>query len=135
MLPKMYNRSMPITQKRSFGNIGEKIAARYLKNKGYEIIETNYQNNSGRRLGEIDIIAREKGTLVFVEVKTREMQKYQNTLPEENITYGKLRKLAKIASVYLRQKRDFREDYRFDAISVWLDLKRKKAKIKHIISL
>jgi putative endonuclease len=123
---------MAISQKRSFGDIGEKTAAKYLKNKGYEIIETNYQNKFGRRIGEIDIIAKDKGEIVFVEVKTREMQKYLNTLPEENITYGKLAKLAKIANIYLKSKSLENSDFRFDAISVWLDLDNKLAKIKHI---
>jgi putative endonuclease len=123
---------MAITAKRNFGDLGEKTAARYLKNKGYEIIETNYQNSFGRRLGEIDIIAKDKDEFVFVEVKTREMKKYADTLPEENITRGKLRKMAKIASAYLRQNGYFKENYRFDAISVWLDMDAKTAKIKHI---
>lgn len=120
------------SKKRNFGDIGEKTAARYLKNKGYEIIEVNYQNKLGRRLGEIDIIARDKKEIVFIEVKTREMKKYQNTLPEENITYGKLHKLSKVANLYLREKYLEKCDFRFDAISVWLDLEEKKAKIKHI---
>lgn len=123
---------MTITQKRSFGDKGERIAVRYLTNKGYEIIGTNYQNTLGRRLGEIDIIAKDKDELVFVEVKTREMKKYQDTLPEENITYGKLRKLGKIANLYLKQHCLEKIDYRFDAVSVWLDLGEKRAKIKHI---
>ena len=121
-----------ISKKRQFGNIGEKAAAKYLESKGYEIIGFNYQNSLGRRLGEIDIIAKFKNEIVFVEVKTREMQKYQNTLPEENITYAKLRKLSKIANLYLRQHCLERCDYRFNAISVWLDLDKKRARIKHI---
>lgn len=124
-----------ITPRRQFGDLGERAAAKYLKEKGYEIIETNFQNNLGRRLGEIDIIAKEKDELVFVEVKTREMEKYGATLPEENITSSKLHKLNKIAWAYLRQNRMNYEPYRFDAISVWLDLVQNKAKIKHISHL
>lgn len=120
------------SNKRNFGDIGERTAARYLKNKGYEIIGMNYQNSFGRRLGEIDIIAKDKNEIVFVEVKTREMKKYENTLPEENITRGKLRKLAKIGNSYLKQHNLYKCDYRFDAVSVWLDLDEKRAKIKHI---
>jgi putative endonuclease len=121
--------------KRKFGDIGEKAAARYLKDKGYEILGINFQNNSGRRLGEIDIIAKDKGEIVFVEVKTREIEKYGDTLPEENITRAKLHKLDKIAQVYLRQKGLDYADYRFDAVSVWLNLVEKTAKIKHISHL
>ena len=126
---------MTTLQKRNFGSIGEKLAAKYLRNKGYQIIETNYQNKSGIKIGEIDIIAKEKDELVFVEVKTREMKKYQNTLPEENITCRKIKKMNKIANVYLSKGVLDEVKFRFDAISVWLDLDNKKAKIKHIISL
>lgn len=124
-----------ITPKRNFGDLGEKLAANYLKDKGYAILDLNFQNNFGRRLGEIDIIARDGNELVFVEVKTRAMQKYAETLPEENITRLKLLRLEKIATAYIRLKQLDDLDYRFDAVSVWLDLKDKKAKIKHIKSL
>ena len=126
---------MTTTPKRNFGDLGEKLAARYLKEKGYVILDLNFQNNFGRRLGEIDIIARDGEELVFTEVKTREMNKYAETLPEENITHSKLLRLAKIADAYIRLKRLDNLDYRFDAISVWLDSVSKKAKIKHIQSL
>lgn len=126
---------MAISQKRGFGDIGEKAAAKYLEDKGYKIIAKNYKNTTGRILGEMDIIAKDKDEMVFVEVKTREMQKYKNTPPEENISYTKLRKMAKIANIYLRQNSLDNAPFRFDAISVWLDLEHKKCKIKHIISL
>jgi len=123
--------------KRNFGDLGEKLAAKYLENKGYKILDTNFQNNLGRRLGEIDIIARDtaRNELVFAEVKTRELKQYGDTLPEENITHGKLLRLSKIAGAYIRLKRLDDMDYRFDALSVWLDADSKKAKIKHIESL
>ncbi|MFA7319295.1 MAG: YraN family protein [Parcubacteria group bacterium] len=126
---------MTITQKRNFGDLGEKLAARYLKNKGYHILDTNFQNALGRRLGEIDIIAQDKQELVFAEVKTRELNKYIDTLPEENITRMKLLRMTKIAAAYIRLRKLEEMDYRFDALSVWLDLETKKAKIKHIESL
>jgi putative endonuclease len=121
--------------KTKFGNIGERAATKFLKSKGYEILGFNFQNSLGRRLGEIDIIAKEKEEIVFVEVKSREIKKYGNTLPEENITYSKLRKLDRIAWAYLRLHNLENTNYRFDAISVWLDLDAKTAKIKHISHL
>lgn len=135
MLIKAYNLNMAISKKRQFGDLGEKAAAKYLESLGYEILEFNYQNKFGRTLGEIDIIARDKKELVFVEVKTRNLNEYGRTLPEENITYSKLRKLEKIASVYLCHRRDKNIAYRFDAVSVWLDKNSKKAHIKHIPGL
>ena len=123
------------TFKRTFGDLGEKLSAKYLKEKGYKILDLNFQNASGRRLGEIDIVAKDGTCLVFAEVKTREMEKYSNTLPEENITHAKLLRLEKIASAYMRLKKMEDMDYRFDALSVWLDTAKKAAKIKHIKSL
>lgn len=121
----------------STGQIGEQIAANYLQNKNYIIMEMNFKNNFGRRLGEIDIIAKDKGAdeVVFVEVKTREFNKYKNTLPEENITYSKLRKLARIANAYLHKNNLQNTKYRFDAVSVWLDYETRNAKVKHIQSI
>jgi putative endonuclease len=124
-----------LSAKRQFGDLGEKAAAKYLRSLGYEIIAINFENDTGRKLGEIDIIARDKSILVFVEVKTRELGKYQNTLPEENITRKKLRNMEKTANLYLRQNKFFHLDYRFDAVSVWLDATNQKAKIKHISHL
>lgn len=128
---------MAITQKRKLGDLGERVAAKYLENKGYEILDRNFQNNSGRQLGEIDIIAKDakENEIVFVEVKTREYFKFKDTLPEENITYAKIRKLAKIAEAYLKIKNLLDENFRFDALSVWLDLRSKKAKVKHISNI
>ncbi len=117
------------------GKTGEDAATNFLKKLGYVILERNYQNNLGRRLGEIDIIAKENEELVFVEVKTRELARYKDTLPEENITRSKLHKLNKIASCYIRRHNLWNSPFRFDAVSVWLDLGSKKAKIKHIRSM
>lgn len=123
-----------MTDALGIGKLGEQVAAKFLKDNGYDIIEMNFKNNFGRRLGEIDIIAKDgvKNELVFVEVKTREYQKYKDTLPEENITHSKLRKLSRIASAYLNYKNLSDASYRFDAVSVWLDHNSKMAKIKHI---
>ncbi|PIP26969.1 MAG: YraN family protein [Candidatus Moranbacteria bacterium CG23_combo_of_CG06-09_8_20_14_all_39_10] len=123
-----------MSDKNSTGQTGEQVAANFLKNKGYEILDMNFENDSGRRLGEIDIVARDKqqDEIVFVEVKTREYNRYKDTLPEENINYQKLRKLAKIATVFLRERKMEDCDYRFDAISVWLDYTTRMAKIKHL---
>lgn len=118
--------------KRQFGDLGEEAAAKYLKNLDYELVQTNFENKTGRKMGEIDIIAKDKNTLVFVEVKTRELKKYQNTLPEENITWKKLRNMEKTANLYLRQNKLLDCNYRFDAVSVWLDPVSGETKIKHI---
>lgn len=128
---------MGLTYRKNTGNLGEKIAANFLKKKGWKIIELNYRNNFGRQIGEIDIIAKDYANkeIVFVEVKTRDNLKYSHTIPEENITPKKLRKLEKIANSYLQKNNLLMDNYRFDAISVWLDKTQNKARIKHISHL
>lgn len=126
-----------MNEKITTGQTGEQVAANFLKSKGYEILDMNFQNDSGHRLGEIDIVVKDlaQDELVFVEVKTREYHKYKDTLPEENIGYQKLRKLDKIATIYLRQHKMDNHTYRFDAVSVWLNFETRMAKIKHIQGL
>jgi len=58
---------MKLNEKRNFGNLGENIAVEYLKRNGYSIVCRNFYC----KMGEIDIIAKEKNEIVFVEVKTR----------------------------------------------------------------
>lgn len=115
----------------SLGKLGEKAAAKFLKQKGYKILETNFFNPRGKKLGEIDIIARKNGEIIFVEVKTR-LSNGKNILPEENITFKKLYHLNKIARFYIRSKNFWQFPYHFDAVSVWMSPDLKSAKIKHL---
>jgi putative endonuclease len=117
---------------KSTGAKGEEIASRFLMEKGYKIISRNFKNYKGRQLGEIDIIAEKNKEIIFVEVKTRNLEKYQETLPEENITFQKLHKLSKIANSYIKINNLWNHPYRFDAVSVWLSGDFKRFKIKHI---
>jgi putative endonuclease len=123
------------SKKISLGDAGEKIAAKYLKRKGYKILELNFCNSKGRRLGEIDIIARVDGVIVFAEVKTRKLSNSSDVLPEESINRKKLHKLNKIANFYLRKNNLLNSNYRFDAVSVWVDEGGKNAKVKHMESI
>ncbi len=77
------------------GRKGESVAREYLRRRGLSILTTNYRC----RLGEIDIIARDRGTLVFVEVRSRTASSFGT--PQETITYPKQRKLRQVAQVYL----------------------------------
>ncbi len=122
-------------KKLNLGQLGEKEAAKYLKKKDYKIVAFNFQNTQGKRVGEIDIIAKEKDQIVFVEVKTRELENYEHTLPEENITRQKLYKLQKIAQVYIDKNNLWDYSYRFDAVSVWISQDRENIKIKHLKSI
>ena len=117
---------------KSVGEKGEDVATRYLKQKGYKILEKNFKNDAGRRLGEIDIIAEKEGCIVFVEVKTRMEMLGDNPLPEENITPSKLYKLNKIAQYYIKIRDSLNTPYQFDAVSVQIDQDSGRIKIKHI---
>lgn len=99
-------------RRREIGIFGEKAAVRYLSDHGYAIIETNYRC----KLGEIDIIAREKETYVFIEVKTRSNASYGR--PAEAINFKKQSHLYKAAQMYIQSKRLFHYDFRFDAIEI-----------------
>lgn len=79
---------------RDFGYLGEKIASDYLEKKGFRLLEKNFRS----KFGEIDIIAIDQNTLVFVEVKARWSSEFG--LPEEAITSWKIRKIIKTADYY-----------------------------------
>lgn len=119
----------------SIGKRGEIAAEKYLKKIGYMILVRNFTNNSGKRLGEIDIIASDKKEIVFVEVKTRIFKQNEQILPEENITKAKLYKINKIASFYIRKNKIFDSKYRFDAITVLANTETNTAKIRHLKSI
>ena len=90
---------------------GEIAAAKYLKKKGYKILEKNFQC----RFGELDLIAQDKEGLVFCEVKTR--SEGMIALPQESVTYAKQQKMIKTALFWL-QSRDLDLPMRFDVIAV-----------------
>ncbi|MDI6778106.1 MAG: YraN family protein [Patescibacteria group bacterium] len=120
--------------KSEIGNLGEKIAADYLFRNGYEILETNFQNNLGYRVGELDIVAREYGTgeIAFVEVKTRKKGSWGSSNPELAITRAKYKKLTRIIGRFLRQNNLENIPHRLDAIAVEMDMETRKAKLRHL---
>ncbi len=100
-------------QRRSLGILGENIAADYLQKKGLQIVERNFRC----RLGEVDIIARQGGYLVFVEVRTR--SSVSCGLPQESITSTKIKKLRRLAQAYMVQRSLYNVDVRFDVVAVY----------------
>lgn len=81
------------------GSQAEADAESFLKNLGYSIIHRNFRC----KLGEIDIIARDDATVVFVEVKSRASSSFG--LAQEFVSVSKRRKLIKAAFIYIQQKR------------------------------
>lgn len=98
---------------RDIGNWGEQIAHRFCDKKGWRVLERNWR--SGRH--EIDLIAQDKNTTVFIEVKTRMTDLYG--LPEESITPSKISSIRKVVASYIAKKRI--RKYRVDVISIQQD--------------
>ena len=98
--------------KQTLGRFGEEQAARCLRKKGYTILERNFRC----RQGEIDIIARKKGFVVFVEVKLRKDDSF--AAAREFVTRGKQEKILKTASLWLSQN-DCDLQPRFDVVEVY----------------
>ncbi len=95
----------------SKGAAGEVLAARYLRDQGYELLGANYRT----RFGEIDIIAADGTYIVFVEVKTRAQNSFY--APREAVTAAKQRRIVKTALLFLAQH-PTKLQPRFDVIEV-----------------
>ncbi len=107
----------------SVGQNGEEIAKNYLEKMGYKILEMNRHFS---KLCEIDIIALDKNTLVFVEVKTRKTDFCGH--PLEAITVTKYNHIKQGLYIYLQENPNYKK-YRIDAISVLL---KPEVKIEHL---
>ena len=103
------------TENKKLGNLGEDIAARYLEDKKYFILERNYSNKHG----EIDIIAMDKGVLVFVEVKARKNRRFG--LPQEAVNDTKKYKIDKTANAFVAEKNWYKLRRRYDIIEIIFD--------------
>ena len=100
------------TDNKAIGKIGEDLAAKYLADKGYQIIKRNW----GSKWGEIDIIAQNKNTLVFVEVKTKVGEDWGS--PEAMVDKRKLFQVQRIAQLYNPSEQSQR---RIDVLAVVLN--------------
>jgi putative endonuclease len=105
------------------GQQGEKIASDFLKKNGYKILETNFRCS----LGEIDIIAREKEEIVFVEVKTRKSGEWG--YPEQAVGIKKQKKLSQLALLYFQKKNLTNFKARFDVVAITLSTAENEIKI------
>ena len=105
------------------GKMGEAIAAKYLRAKGYRIVEQNYRFAKH----EIDIIAEDGDQMVMVEVKTRESSFFGE--PEVFVTKPKQRSIIRAANAYINYK-NIDKETRFDVIGIVL--KNQKARVKHL---
>ena len=96
------------------GKTGEDIAVNFLKRSGYRIVQRNYKN----KLGELDIVAYDRETIVFIEVKTRTSLSFG--YPQEAVTQFKQKQLNRVALSYLKQYNLLHKSVRFDIVSILL---------------
>ena len=102
------------------GMLAETQAMQYLEQKGYKVLLRNFRATGG----EIDIVALQKNTLIFVEVKQRRSQSFGG--PQAAVTVAKQHKIARAALQFLKQKKLPYTDIRFDVICIL------PGKIEHI---
>jgi putative endonuclease len=105
---------MATCARQGLGKWGEDYAARELARRGYAILERRHRT----RFGEIDIIARDRGVLVFIEVKAR--RSLTKGSPADALTWHKRRRLSRLAAAYLAHQCEPNVPCRFDVVSVYL---------------
>lgn len=110
----------------ALGRWGEDEAVHYLRRRGMKIIEQNYR----AQVGEVDIIARDKKYLVFVEVKTRRSQQFGT--PQEAVGARKQRQIIRTAQWYLSENRSGKLQPRFDVVAVMPGVDG-EAQIEHLV--
>ncbi|NQV93283.1 YraN family protein [Candidatus Kaiserbacteria bacterium] len=117
------------------GKLGEKTASMFLMKRGFNILEQNYW----KKWGEIDIIAKNKGKLHFIEVKTVSRENIRDVSretideyrPEDNLHEKKLKRLSRTIQTYLLEK-DYEGEWQFDVVAVFLDIENREAKCRYI---
>lgn len=116
-----------ITQKRKLGDLGEEVAEKYLKRFGYKILGRNYN----RKWGELDIVARLKNAIVFVEVKSK--KKGAGFMPAQNVTFHKQQRLIRAAHSWLVENKIPPDvAWQIDVLVVELDEDNGLHKIEHL---
>ena len=113
-------------QRQDLGKQGEQIARESLEDKNYEILETNFRCKQG----EIDIIARDRHMVVFVEVRTVTSARYQP--PYNSVTRSKQQQVKRAALFYISKHNLVNTQFRFDVIGITLNRKTGKHQLDHI---
>ena len=108
------------------GGRGETIAANYLKERGYELVEANYRCP----WGEVDLIMNEGECLVFVEVRARTGEAFGT--PAESVTYVKCERLIATAETYLQGLEVMPKEWRIDLVSIVFGGRGGRPRIEHI---
>jgi len=112
-------------EKIQLGARGERLVEKFLRKKGYKVLEKNYRS----RFGEIDIIVKKGSEIVFVEVKTRSSKEFGE--PENAITKIKLDHFSKTAQSYIQKNNITQCSVRLDAVSVFIVPEKNDFEIEH----
>ena len=110
--------------RQEFGELGERIAERWLKRKGWRVVQRRFR--SGHR--DIDLVVEREGTVAFVEVKARKGLAFGD--PIEAVNWSKRRELVRSASVWIDRHGRPMESYRFDVVGVLVEGDR--VRIRHV---
>jgi putative endonuclease len=110
--------------RQQFGEIGERIAERWLRKQGWRVVQRRFRN--GHR--DIDLVVEREGTVVFVEVKARRGRVFGD--PVEAVNWSKQRELARSASVWIDRHGRPDESYRFDVVGVLVEGDR--VRVRHV---
>jgi len=116
---------MAASSKKTIGRIGEEIALKYLKDKGYTLLQKNFYC----RWGEIDLIFKKDNKIIFVEVKTRVGDKKGK--PYEAVNFYKLQDLKRAINFYLLKKNYFYYKLSLEVVSVILNSNLSLKEIRH----
>jgi len=113
------------------GELGEDVACKFLVKHGFSILERNYT----KKWGEIDIIAQKGEKRYFIEVKSKQVESmdsvsYETNRPEENMHVWKMKRLRRVVETYLISKRMGYTDWQFDLLVVYLNIKKRLARVK-----
>jgi len=116
-------------KRQELGQWGENLAAHFLMDRGYIILERNVRT----AYGEVDLVVQKTGTIVFVEVKTRSSLAFG--YPEEAITQGKMNRMVNVAEAYLQEHPELEdEDWQIDVIAIQ-SRNSGKPKISHFMNV
>ena len=117
---------MSLSPSQKLGAQGEDMAVRFLRRKGYKILARNYR----KKWGEIDIVARHKKEIVFVEVKT--IQKREGFYPEDRVDRKKENNLRKMAQTYLEENKfPLATPYQIDIIAIEIGFGFEEPALRH----
>lgn len=103
------SKSKVLDRPKTLGQQGEEFAQSEYKNRGYKVVAANFFNQKGLRLGEVDFIAVNNKSIIFVEVKTRKSLNGKFGGGAESVNYSKQAKILKAVKIFLLQNPKFQK--------------------------